>query len=277
MPVLVSACLGGLKDFWRRGCGSLSASIAFFFLLSFVPLVSLILFLFGQVLTPGHKSFEFLQGFIHRFFVDIDPARGPLADAIQRVAPQLSLHGLMLVAFVFSSIQVFGEVDHALNVVFESGSRRNPVVATIVSVLLLGLTFTVLMASYVTTQGLDYLTENAKNMADLHRWALTFKHFALAHALPLLLVLGAVTLLYRFLPVSRPPWRKAAIGGILFGLLWELAKNLFSRYVARSPQLGRMYGPLFNVMLGLLWMYYSAALFLYCASVVHRLDFKKKR
>jgi uncharacterized BrkB/YihY/UPF0761 family membrane protein len=38
-----------------------------------------------------------------------------------------------------------------------------------------------------------------------------------------------------------------------------------------------MYGSLLSVVLALLWVYYSAVLFLYCAAMVHRLDAGRRK
>jgi membrane protein len=277
MPSLATAAFRALGDFWRKGCSSLAASIAYFFLLSFVPSVSLILFLFGRVLSPGHATFEFLLAFLRSFFPDLDVGKAAIIEGIQKIVPQLGLHWVMFAAFVWAAIQVFGELDNAINLVFEAGKKRHPIVSTIISVLLLGVTFVVLFASYATTQAVDFLAANAPRVAEIHRAAAMVRNFLLSQLLPLILVVGAVSLLYRFLPALRPGWRGAIKGGLLFALLWELAKHLFAHYMVRVPQLGRMYGSLLTLVLGLMWVYYSAVLFLYCGAVVHRLESRRQK
>ena len=96
--------------------------------------------------------------------------------------------------------------------------------------------------------------------------------FLLSYSLPFLLVLTAVTCLYRYLPRTRPLWRDAAVGGMIFALLWEGAKHLFSIYVPSLTVYSRMYGSLLVVVLFLLWVYYSAVLLLFSAAIVHRLQ-----
>ncbi len=87
-----------------------------------------------------------------------------------------------------------------------------------------------------------------------------------------MLLLTSVTCLYRYLPQVRPGWREAFTGGLFLALLWELAKHVFSSYVQNLTVYGRMYGSLLAVVLFLLWMYYSAAIFLFGATLVHRLQ-----
>ncbi len=126
MSSLATASFRALGDFWRKGCSSLAASIAYFFLLSFVPLIALILYLFGRVLSPGHATFEFLQALLRSFSPDLDIGKAPVVEGIQKIVPQLGLHWVMFVAFVWAAIQVFGELDHAINMVFEAGKNVIP-------------------------------------------------------------------------------------------------------------------------------------------------------
>jgi membrane protein len=64
----------------------------------------------------------------------------------------------------------------------------------------------------------------------------------------------------------------------VLALLWEGAKHLFSTYVQDLAVIyGRMYGSLLVVVMFLLWVYYSAVLFLYGAAIVHRLQVGRER
>ena len=110
------------------------------------------------------------------------------------------------------------------------------------------------------------------NLAGLDQVALATNRLLLSVVLPFLLMLAATTCLYRYLPYRSPAWRHALVGGLLLTVLWELAKHLFSLYLGRFSVYSRIYGPLLTVVVFLLWIYYSAALFLYSAAVVHGLD-----
>jgi len=96
--------------------------------------------------------------------------------------------------------------------------------------------------------------------------------FLLSYLVPFVLVLVAVAGLYRYLPQRRPAWRNAVTGAFIFSLLWEIAKHVFSSYVPTLSVYSRMYGSLLFVVLFLLWVYYSAMLFLFGAATVRRLQ-----
>ncbi|MEQ1626775.1 MAG: YhjD/YihY/BrkB family envelope integrity protein, partial [Nitrospira sp.] len=81
-----------------------------------------------------------------------------------------------------------------------------------------------------------------------------------------------VTALYRLVPRRRPEWREAMIGGMTFGLLWVSAKLLFVTYSGYATVYVRLYGSLLEIVLMLLWVYYSAVLLLFGAVVAHKLQ-----
>ena len=62
------------------------------------------------------------------------------------------------------------------------------------------------------------------------------------------------------------------IGGITFGLLWVAAKLLFVTYSGYATVYVRLYGSLLEIVLMLLWVYYSAVLLLFGAVVAHKLQ-----
>src|SRR5262249_20307636 len=67
-------------------------------------------------------------------------------------------------------------------------------------------------------------------------------------------------------------WREAMIGALTFSLLWVSAKLLFVTYGTYSTIYTHLYGSLFEVVLLLLWVYYSSALLLIGAGVAHHLQ-----
>lgn len=259
---------GAIADFRRHGCTSLAASLAFFSLLSFFPLVFLLLYGIGFVISQERIGYEFLLNFLQGFFPNLG---AELVEEIKRVSSEQVVRWFVLLTFVWFGLLVFYEMDYAVNVVFEVPHQRYPFISAMVSVVLLSLVGLLLILSYVVTQVLGFLVQYAPQIAGIDVVAVAAHQFLLSYLLPFLLVLLAATCVYRFLPRRRPAWRHAFIGGLVLALLWEFAKHLFSLYISNLTVYSRMYGSLLVVVLFLLWVYYSALLFLFGATVVHRL------
>jgi membrane protein len=265
---------GAASDFRRHGCTSLAASLAFFSLLSFFPLIFLLLYIISFVVSQERIGFEFLLNFLEGFL----PTLGAqLAEEIRRLASEQVVHWVVFFTFAWFGLLVFYELDYAINVVFEVSHQRHPLISTVISIVLLGLVGLLLILSYGVSQVFGLLVRYAPRIGSFDWLAVLANYFLVSYVVPFLLVLIAVTCLYRYVPHKRPAWRHAIVGGLILALLWELAKHLFSSYVQDLSVYSRMYGSLLVVVLFLLWVYYSASLFLFGAAVVHRLGARKTK
>ena len=101
---------------------------------------------------------------------------------------------------------------------------------------------------------------------------LTIARRAAAYASFFVLAFLAVSLLYRYVPRRRPEWRQAMAGALIFSLLWVAAKLLFVSYSGYATVYVRLYGSLLEIVLLLLWVYYSAVLLLFGAVLAHKLQ-----
>jgi membrane protein len=257
-----------VTSFLRQGCPSLAAALAFFSLLSLFPLVFLLLygvsFLVSQNVIGEQFMLSFLKGFL--------PSLGErLAQELHRISSLDSIRWIVLLSFFWFGGLVFYELDYALNVVFQSTQKRHPLISTAISIALLGSTGLLLFTSYVATQAIAFLTAYAPRIWGLDLVALAAHDFHLTYTLPFALAFLAVSLLYRLVPRRRPRWRDAMAGALTFGLLWVSAKLLFINYGDFATVYARLYGSLLEVVLLLLWVYYSAGLLLFGGIIAHNL------
>jgi membrane protein len=260
---------GLLKTFQRQGCTSLAASLAFFSLLSLFPLVFLLLYGISFLVSQDVIGEQFLLSFLKGFL----PSLGErLAEELHRISVLESVRWAVFLSFAWFGALVFYELDYALNVVFESTWKRHPLISTAISVASLGATGLLLIISYVATQIINFLTSYVPQLWGLDLVALAAHDFLLTYTIPFGLAFLTVTGLYRFVPRRRPEWREAMIGGITFGLLWVAAKLLFVTYSGYATVYVKLYGSLLEIVLMLLWVYYSAVLFLFGAVLAHKLQ-----
>lgn len=258
-----------LKGFQRNGCASLAASLAFFSLLSLFPLVFLLLYGVSFLVSQDVIGEQFLLSFLKGFL----PSLGErLAEELHRISHLESVRWIVFLSFFWFGGLVFYELDYALNVVFESAWRRHPLVSTAISVASLGATGLLLIVSYVATQIIDFLTRYVPGLWGLDLVGLAAHDFLLSYTLPFVLAFLTVSLLYRYVPRRRPEWREAMVGALIFGLLWVAAKLLFVSYSEYATVYVRLYGSLLEIVLLLLWVYYSAVLLLLGAVIAHKLQ-----
>ena len=267
MPV-VRFLSEAVTSFLRQGCPSLAAALAFFSLLSLFPLVFLLLYGIGFLVSQNVIGEQFMLSFLKGFL----PSLGErLAQELHRISSLESVRWIVLLSFFWFGGLVFYELDYALNVVFESTQKRHPLISTAISIALLGSTGLLLFTSYVATQAIAFLTAYAPRLWGLDLVALAAHEFHLTYTLPFALAFLTVSLLYRLVPRRRPRWRDAMAGALTFGLLWVAAKLLFVNYGDFATVYARLYGSLLEIVLLLLWVYYSAGLLLFGGIIAHNL------
>lgn len=267
MPV-VRFLSEAVTSFLRQGCPSLAAALAFFSLLSLFPLVFLLLYGIGFLVSQNVIGEQFMLSFLKGFL----PSLGErLAQELHRISSLESVRWIVLLSFFWFGGLVFYELDYALNVVFQSTQKRHPLISTAISIALLGSTGLLLFTSYVATQAIAFLTAYAPRLWGLDLVALAAHEFHLTYTLPFALAFLTVSLLYRLVPRRRPRWRDAMAGALTFGLLWVAAKLLFVNYGDFATVYARLYGSLLEIVLLLLWVYYSAGLLLFGGIIAHNL------
>ncbi|MNT92522.1 hypothetical protein D3C72_2338230 [compost metagenome] len=73
--------------------------------------------------------------------------------------------------------------------------------------------------------------------------------------------------MYRFLPSQRVSVAQIALGAAVSTVLWEILRRLFGWYLATFSRFDDIYGPATSVIVFLLWLYFSAIVFLLGAEV----------
>jgi membrane protein len=84
---------------------------------------------------------------------------------------------------------------------------------------------------------------------------------ALDFVISVALITGLISLIYRYLPSKRLPWRPVLIGALVTALLFYLGRWLIGLYLARATQ-PSAFGAAASFAAMLLWLYYSSQIFL---------------
>jgi membrane protein len=79
--------------------------------------------------------------------------------------------------------------------------------------------------------------------------------------LSLFLVAGLFTLIYRYMPSRRLPWKTVIAGGALTAVLFDIGRWAVGLYLAHSTE-PSAYGAASSFAALLLWLYYTAQIFL---------------
>lgn len=156
---------------------------------------------------------------------------------------------------------VFGEIQDSLNMIWRAQLKGDTVSRLLrARAASLGLVATLgflLLVSLVVSAALaalgDLLDQHLPAVALLVRLANTVISFALICAL--------FAAIYKFLPDRRLEWRDVLVGAVVTTLLFNVGKTLIGLYLGSSA-IGSTYGAAGSAVIVLLWIYYSAQIFL---------------
>ena len=258
-----------VSDWITHNASSLGAALAFYTLFSIAPILVIAMAVAGSVFGPNVAETQVL-----------DEMRGLLGDAgakaVQSLlasAHQSGLKGIAaaigVVTLLIGATSVFGELQKTLDYIWKSPEKSSVawwriLRSRILSVgLILGVGF-LLMVSLLVSAALSAL--GAWFQTFLVQWSVILPALDLVLSLGLSTVLFAM--IYKFVPREDIAWGDVWIGGLVTACLFTVGKQLIGLYLGRSS-LSSAYGAAGSIMVLLLWIYYSAQIFLLGAEFTH--------
>ena len=240
---------------------SRGASIAYYTLFSLAPILLIVVALAGLAFgrdaargalvdqlsgLMGGKSAEALQAMIESAS---DPKTGMTASLIGILAALITLTG------------AFGEVQSALNAIWKAKSRRSTLSRLMRARLAsLGLVVTsgfLLTVSLVVSAALAALSNYLKAVFPAGEFALQLADIVISGTL----LTGMFAAIYKVLPDTPIAWRDVAIGALVTTGLFEGGKYVIALYIGKS-NVASSYGAAGALIILLLWIFYSAQIFL---------------
>jgi membrane protein len=230
-------------------------------------------YLFHRFLPP-HSTLPDQDPFaiIERLLTGITEKRG-----------QLSLYAVP--TFLWFSTRLFAGIRTALNDIYDVSLRPEPQRGIIMVFLLAKLrdaamvvgTVVLFLANTLLTTGLTVLQAlGAETMPQLGFFVSTLGRY-LTELLAFSFSVSLFYVTYSYASVRRLPWRTLLVAATFTALLFELAKRLYALYLANFTSLEALGGDanLGAIVLFILWVYYTAIVFLLGAVVAETWELKK--
>ena len=242
---------------------SRGAAIAFYAITSLAPVLLIVIAIAGLVF--GHDA---AQDAISGQFSTLMGEQA--ADVLQSVIASASteLSGIVativgIVMLIATASGVFGEMQAALNTIWKTRSRETTlsrlIRARITSLGLVAALGFLLMVSLVVSTGLTVFASYLGRLP-VGTLILSGLNFAVSWLL-FALLFGAI---YKVLPDRTLQWRDVIVGALMTSLLFNIGKTLIGWYIGSSA-VASSYGAAGGLIVLLLWVYYSAQIFLFGA------------
>lgn len=248
----------------------MAASISFYILLSFIPLLLLSISLLGFFAGSSPSHFDQIIAKIRIVLPFIDEG---VARALKKsVAGKGALGGSGLLVLLWSVNKIFASSERVLNRIFQIKKGRGFVKARLVS-LGLALALGISLALSVGVGMLTNVLENVSIGSLPIRIGMILNHPLVALWLPLVLLTASFTVLTVILPHGKVYARYAVLGGAIFATLFEFAKYFFTYYIMKVSNVSLIYGSFGSIIIIFLWVFYLSILFIFSAEFVSVVQF----
>lgn len=265
-----------LKEFRRSQGLLLAGAVAYYALLSLIPLMILIVIALSHFIGVA----DLLEA-MSRYLDWLVPGQGnALTQELAKFLEHREVMGwVLLVTMIFFSSLAFTVLESAMTVIFHHrvvDRRRRFLVSALLPylyIVLLGIgtLLVTLVAGSLEAMG-------GKSVQFLGwTWGLGGLSGLLLYLLGVAGEVFIVTSIYMVMPVGRLSWRHALIGGATAALLWELTRHVLLWYFATLSRVSEVYGSLTTAIVVLLSLEIAATLLLFGAQVIaeyERLDWK---
>ena len=247
----------------------LGASVAFYSLLSFAPLLILLVTLAGLVFDPQTTQRTL-----------IDQARAAIgdrgADTVQALlkSAQKPTSGVLasIIAFLtllFGASGVFIELRDALNTIWESQPKDQGGIKGLLKDRLFsfGMVLSVgflLLIFLVISAALSFLGKYFGHIVPIPVPVLEVINFVLSLAV----ITALFALMFKYVPAARINWHDVMIGAVGTAVLFTIGKFVLGFYLGKAS-VGSAYGAAGSLVAVIVWVYYSAQIFFFGAEFTH--------
>jgi membrane protein len=255
-----------VSSYISHGSLSRGAAISFYAVTSLAPVLLIVVAIAGLVFGQdavrgtlvretggllGEQSGELIQTILAR---SSDQTSGAVASVV----------GVLMVLVTASG--VFSEMQAALNRIWEADTDGQPLLSIVraraASLGLVAALGFLMMASLAASAGVSALGNYLGSHTEFAPLLLSILNTAISLFLFTLLFAA----IFRVLPDTEIAWRDVAVGAMITALLFAAGKSLIGWYLGTTAA-SSGYGAAGALILILLWIYYSAQIFLFGAEI----------
>ena len=246
----------------------LASALTFDALLAALPFVVLLLSLLGAVVQSGGDALADILRLFHALIPTAAGAEEPFRrseDLLRSVVESRAEVSLVAIPFfVWFSTRMFSSVRIALNDAFDTDEGRSYFVGKGLDFCLVLLTLVLVVASIVFSVRTASLPLLGRVLGGLS-----------AYALGLILFF----VIYIVLPSRRIRWDTALVASAVASIGFEIARRLYGWYLSEFATVDRLISNAnaIAVLLLVVWMYFTALVFLLGAEVAETYDLARRQ
>ena len=256
-----------LKAFKANQGLILAGAVAYYALLSLIPLLILIVIVLSHI-VDADGLFVALGMYLE--FVVPGQSEALVGELKTFLSHREVVGGVLLVSMIFFSALAFTVLENAMSVIFFHRvkiRRRRFIVSAMMPYLFILFLGTGLLIVTIVSGALTRLgTQSIVWFGDVV--SLEYTSTALLYLSGVVGEILLLTAIYLVMPVGRLSFRHALIGGVTAALLWEVTRHLLVFYYETMAQIQIVYGSLTTAIAALLSVEIAAIVLLLGAQVI---------
>ena len=270
-----------LASFSRRVVGGfrknqgllLAGAVAYYALLSLVPLIILLL----VVLSHFIDRQRLLDVVSTNLSLLVPGQARTITAQVENFLEHRQVIGAVGVgALLFFSAMAFSVLENAVGMIFHhrvklEGKVRHPLVSAVIPYLFMMALGAGLLLVTLITGALDAVGHRSVEIAG-HVWSLALLSTTLVGVLGAASSVVLLTALYMIMPVGRVAFRRALPGAVAATALWEAVRRFLLWYFAHVSMVSIIYGSVAATVIFLLTLEAASVIFLLGAQVIAEIE-----
>jgi len=260
--IFIAAC----RSYSQHGCMNLSAALAFYTILSLIPFLFLLVSVSAFLLGSSDEAHRLVEVLLNALF----PRTGSLIfQEVQAISQRARVLGLIgILSMIWTASVFFSSLEKAMKAVFRIDQKRPFWKSRLLALGMIPAAGTVFFLSLLVTALSGVMGTVEFVLFGINLAHLRLFEFLLGYMVPYIILVLALTAIYKFIPNTDISYRHALAGGITCAFLFELAKHFFTWYIGGAQQYSIVYGSLEAIVILVLWAFYSSSILLFCAELV---------
>ena len=255
-----------LRSFHANQGLLLSGAVAYYTLLSIIPLFSLILIALSYIVEPD----QLLQITSNYINLVLPGQASVFIEQITRFTTQKHIGWLLLLILLFFSSMTFTVLENTMSIIFfhrVNIHRRHFLISAIIPycyIVVLG----VGMLLITSISGVLQAWEGETISILFWSWNLDAVTKTVIYILGVIGLIMMLASIYMVMPVGKLSFKHALIGSISATFLWEIARHILVWYFSTLSMVNIVYGSLTSAIVILLFLEVGAVILLFGAQVI---------
>ncbi|MFQ5465721.1 MAG: YihY/virulence factor BrkB family protein [Thermodesulfobacteriota bacterium] len=252
------------KNFHDNGCFDKAAAISFYAFFSLIPILFLTTVLLGYLMGTREGLLDEVIDMARRGL----PYMGPrIISDLKGLATGWKTFGwLSIVLVILTAEFVLNAASEALKDVFEIERKHGFFKKKVIHAVILLIPVFAAFAS-ISITALARILTSVEVVVLGFNISVYLQGLVVTYVLPFSLMTMAVAAVYRLLSGPNLNFDYAFYGSLVFTTLWELSKQFFAVYISYVPTYNRFYVSIGTMMILLLYIFFTASIFLFSATL----------